>query len=159
MVNEGITLNDGLESEASTNDNTSTEQQDESSSSGYYADAERAWADKAVFNVENAAIGPSYDNNTLNELHHSNNDTFENVFALEILNHDQLQVENCTKLNREAEQAMTSLTKGLEIFKEKLFPKQTTNESKYCKTIKFFFWVKGFPDKLYYTKKMFKYNE
>ncbi|GJX84970.1 hypothetical protein Tco_0335744 [Tanacetum coccineum] len=46
MVNEGIALNDGLDYEARTYDNTSTKQQDGSSISGYAADAERALVDK-----------------------------------------------------------------------------------------------------------------
>ncbi|GKG37328.1 hypothetical protein Tco_0447501, partial [Tanacetum coccineum] len=46
MVNEGITLDVGLDSKESTYDNTSTEQQDGSSSSGYDANAQRAHVDK-----------------------------------------------------------------------------------------------------------------
>ncbi|GJV66016.1 hypothetical protein Tco_1476844 [Tanacetum coccineum] len=99
MANEGITLDAGLDSKASTYDNTSTEQQDGRSSSGDAADAKKAWDDKAVSEKENAAVGPSLNNNTLIEVHLSNNDTFENVFALEIQNHGQLEVENCTKGN------------------------------------------------------------
>ncbi|GKF66971.1 hypothetical protein Tco_0193488, partial [Tanacetum coccineum] len=34
-------------------------------------------------------IGPSYDSDTLTEVPYSNNDTFENVFAHEIKNHEQ----------------------------------------------------------------------
>ncbi|GJY07933.1 hypothetical protein Tco_0374987 [Tanacetum coccineum] len=45
MVNEGIALDVGLDSKASTYDTTSTKQQDESSSSGHAADAERARVD------------------------------------------------------------------------------------------------------------------
>ncbi|GJT19111.1 hypothetical protein Tco_0877817 [Tanacetum coccineum] len=89
MANEGITLDAGLDSKASTYDNTSTEQQDGRSSSGDAADAKKAWDDKAVSEKENAAVGPSLNNNTLIEVHLSNNDTFENVFALEIQNHGQ----------------------------------------------------------------------
>nr|GEW17391.1 hypothetical protein [Tanacetum cinerariifolium] len=97
MVNEGISLNAGLESKASTYDNTSTEQQDGSSSSGYAADAERVQVDKIVFEKENVAVRPLYDNDTLTEVHYSNNNTFQNVFPLGIQNHEQLEVENCTK--------------------------------------------------------------
>ncbi|GJX88648.1 hypothetical protein Tco_0340662 [Tanacetum coccineum] len=138
MVTEGIALNASLESEASTNDNTSIEQHDGSSSSGHATYAKRARDDKAVSDKENAVVGPSLDNNILTEVHHSNNDIFENVFALEILNHEQPEVENSTKVNREAQQANDSLTKELEIFKEKEnhFEKEKTNESKYCKKIK-----------------------
>ncbi|GKD55207.1 hypothetical protein Tco_1288594, partial [Tanacetum coccineum] len=67
MVNEGIALNDGLDYEASTYDNTSTKQQDGSSISGYAADAERAQVDKFVLDTENAVVEPSYDNDTLTE--------------------------------------------------------------------------------------------
>ncbi|GJX28391.1 hypothetical protein Tco_0236470 [Tanacetum coccineum] len=68
MVNEGITLDAGLDSEASTDDNTSSEKQDGSSNSGYYSDVERAWVDKALSDLENAAVGPSYDNDTLTKI-------------------------------------------------------------------------------------------
>ncbi|GKE46878.1 hypothetical protein Tco_1478136 [Tanacetum coccineum] len=93
MVNEGIVLNASLNSEASTYDNTSIKQQDGSSSSEHVADDERARVDKVVSDVENVIARPSYDNDTLIEVHHSNNDTFENVFALEIHNHEQLKVK------------------------------------------------------------------
>ncbi|GJS31630.1 hypothetical protein Tco_0492250 [Tanacetum coccineum] len=98
---EGIELDASLDSKASTDDTTSTKQQDESSSLGHAADAERAQVDK------DDVVGPSFDKDTLPEA------------------------------NREAQQAKDNLTKGLEIFKEKLFPKQTTNELEYCKKIKF----------------------
>ncbi|GJX70687.1 hypothetical protein Tco_0307858 [Tanacetum coccineum] len=89
MVNEGVALDVGLDSKVSTYDNTSTKQYDGSNSSGYDAYAERALVDKVVSDIENAAVRPSYDNDTLNKVHHSNNDTFENVFAHEIQNHEQ----------------------------------------------------------------------
>ncbi|GJW49412.1 hypothetical protein Tco_0090763 [Tanacetum coccineum] len=135
MVNEGIALDAGLESKVSTYDNTSTEQQDGSSSSRHNVDAERARGDVVVFDVENVIIGPLLDNNTLMEVHHSNNGTFENVFALEIQHHGQHKVENYSKASREAQQATALLTKELERYKEKEkhFAKETTNESEYCK--------------------------
>ncbi|GJS89687.1 hypothetical protein Tco_0772323 [Tanacetum coccineum] len=102
MVNEGIALDAGLDSKASTYNNTSTEQEDGSSNSGYATDTERAQVDKVVSDKENSAVGPSLDNNTLTKVHLSNNDTFENMFPLEILNHKQPEVENSTKVNREA---------------------------------------------------------
>nr|GEV74641.1 hypothetical protein [Tanacetum cinerariifolium] len=103
------------------------------------ADVERTRVDKVVFDKENVVVGASYDNNTLTEANHSNNDTFKNVFALEIQTYGQQEVENYTNVNREAQQANASLTKELEIFKEKekQFAKETTNESEYCKKIKF----------------------
>nr|GEY22217.1 putative reverse transcriptase domain-containing protein [Tanacetum cinerariifolium] len=70
---------------------------DESSSLGYVADAERARDDKVISDNKNA-VKPSFDNNTLTKAHHSNNDTFKNVFALEILNHEQLEVKNYIKV-------------------------------------------------------------
>nr|GEV38080.1 hypothetical protein [Tanacetum cinerariifolium] len=53
------------------------------------ADARRARVDKVVSDVENAAVIPSYDNDTLTEIHHSNNDTFKNEFAHGIQSHEQ----------------------------------------------------------------------
>ncbi|GJS66058.1 hypothetical protein Tco_0680622 [Tanacetum coccineum] len=102
-----------------------------------HENAERARVDKVVSDVKNDVVRPSFDNDTLPEVHHSNNASFENVFALEIQNHGQHEVDNCTKANREAQQANDYLTKALENFKEKLFLKQTTNESEYYKKIKF----------------------
>ncbi|GKA57462.1 hypothetical protein Tco_0756650 [Tanacetum coccineum] len=138
MVNEGITLDKGLDSDKSIDDNTLIEQQDGSSSSGHAADVERARVDKVVFDTENAVVGTSFDTDTLTEVHHSNNDTIENMFALRIQNHEKIEVENCTKVNHEAQQANSLLTKELERYKdkEKHFSKETTNESKYCKKIK-----------------------
>ncbi|GJS57047.1 hypothetical protein Tco_0651831 [Tanacetum coccineum] len=62
---EGIALDVGLDSEASTDNNTSTEHQNGSSNSGYAIDTERARVDKVVFDKENVVVGPSLDNNTL----------------------------------------------------------------------------------------------
>ncbi|GKA95086.1 hypothetical protein Tco_0817124 [Tanacetum coccineum] len=106
MVNEGIALDAGLDSEASTYDNTLTEHQDGSSSSRHSANAERTRVDKVVSDKQNANVGPSYDNNTLTEVHQLNNNTFENVIALEIQTHGQHEVENCTNFNREAHYVM-----------------------------------------------------
>nr|GEX33655.1 hypothetical protein [Tanacetum cinerariifolium] len=109
MVNEGIALNDGLDFEASTYENTSIEQQDETSSSGHVVDAEREGVDKVVSGKENVDVRPSSDNNTL------------------------------TEVSREDQQANAFLTKELKRYKEKgkHFAKETTNESEYCKKIKF----------------------
>ncbi|GJZ35977.1 retrovirus-related pol polyprotein from transposon TNT 1-94 [Tanacetum coccineum] len=117
----------------STNDNTSTIQQNGSSSSGYASDAEKAWDDKVVFDKENVVVGPSLDNNTLTEVHHLNNDTFENVFALEILNHEQLEVENCTKiklLNEEISNLKSQACK-----KEKSFHKENEKYAEYVQPL------------------------
>nr|GEX95221.1 hypothetical protein [Tanacetum cinerariifolium] len=111
---------------------------DGSSSLGYAADAERARVDKVIFDKENAAIGPSFDNDRLAKVHHSNNDIFESVFALEIQMHEQHEMENCTNANRKAQEANDSLKKEVEIYKdkEKHFTKETTTESNLCKKIK-----------------------
>nr|GEW64496.1 hypothetical protein [Tanacetum cinerariifolium] len=72
-------------------------------------DAERARVDKAVSDIENAAVKPSYENDIL------------------------------TEVNREAQQANAFLTKELKRHKEKQkkhFSNETTNESEYCKKIK-----------------------
>nr|GEW50732.1 hypothetical protein [Tanacetum cinerariifolium] len=57
MLNEGISLDTGLDSQASTYDNTSTEQKDESGSSGYVADAKRVQVDKDNINREIQGLG------------------------------------------------------------------------------------------------------
>nr|GEV90106.1 hypothetical protein [Tanacetum cinerariifolium] len=107
------------------------EEMDGSNSSGYATNAKRAHDDKVVFDKENAVVGPLFDNNKLTEVHHSNNDTFENVFSLGIQNREQLEVENCTKVNHEAQQANAVLKKELERYKkkEKHLAKETINES------------------------------
>ncbi|GKC07296.1 hypothetical protein Tco_0998906, partial [Tanacetum coccineum] len=76
MVNEGISLNAGLNSEASTYDNTSIKQQDGSNSLEHVADDERARVDKVVSDVENVVARPSYDNDTLIESFHKENEKY-----------------------------------------------------------------------------------
>nr|GEX71978.1 hypothetical protein [Tanacetum cinerariifolium] len=68
MVNEGIPLDAGLDSEASTYDNTSTEHQDGSSISSHVTDAETTRFEMVVVDKENADVSPLFDNNTLTEL-------------------------------------------------------------------------------------------
>ncbi|GJV03871.1 zf-CCHC domain-containing protein [Tanacetum coccineum] len=171
----------------SKNENISSD--NESSSSGYDAtDAEKILIDTVTSDIKYADIGPSYDNDTMFEVHH---ETSENVFAHGIQNHEQhelvpdtymlnennsniisdtpnldpdrgkkehddvdnekeralsaslvnnlkCEVENCTKVNREAQQTNALLTKELERYKkkEKHFAKVTSIESEYCKKIK-----------------------
>ncbi|GJQ92436.1 hypothetical protein Tco_0003575 [Tanacetum coccineum] len=92
MVNEGIELDASMVPKVSSDDNTSsTEEQDESNSSGYDAYARKERVDKAGSEVEYAAARPSYYKDTLTKVHHSNIDTFENVFAHGIQNHEQLE--------------------------------------------------------------------
>ncbi|GJT78759.1 hypothetical protein Tco_1045484 [Tanacetum coccineum] len=64
-------------------------QQDESNSLGYDADAEKTLVDTTISDIENADIELLYDTDTLTEVHHSNNDTSEDVFANEIQSHEQ----------------------------------------------------------------------
>ncbi|GJT69487.1 hypothetical protein Tco_1028773 [Tanacetum coccineum] len=52
-------------------------------------DSEITWVNEIVSEVENDTVRPSYDKDTLTEVHHSNNDTCENVFAHGIQNHEQ----------------------------------------------------------------------
>ncbi|GJZ50920.1 hypothetical protein Tco_0605435 [Tanacetum coccineum] len=66
-LHESESLNAGVDSEASIDDNTSIGPHDGSSSSGFVADAERAWIDKVVSHKENDVVRPSLDNNTLTE--------------------------------------------------------------------------------------------
>nr|GEW80801.1 hypothetical protein [Tanacetum cinerariifolium] len=49
-------------------------------------DVEKILVDTVGYVIENADIGPSYDSDTLSEVHH---DTFENVFANEIQSPEQ----------------------------------------------------------------------
>nr|GFA71695.1 hypothetical protein [Tanacetum cinerariifolium] len=138
MVNADIALDAGLDSEAGTYDNTSIEQHNGSSGSRHDANAKRTWADKVVSDKVNVAIEHSYDNNTLTKVHHSNTDTFENMFALEIQTHGQHEVENCTNVNHKAQQVNDSLTKQLEIYEvqETDFTIEIITESCLSKKIK-----------------------
>ncbi|GKD26787.1 hypothetical protein Tco_1233001 [Tanacetum coccineum] len=189
LITEGIALEDNLVAKESTYDSVpSSEQLDESNILGNDGDAEKILVETVASDIENTDIEPSYDSDTMSEVHH---DTFENVFAHRIQNHNQPEsipnthavnennsdiisdipnmdlvrdkeehdfvddehqrafsaslvknlkskVENCTKVNREAQQANALLTKELEKYKEKEkhLSKETTNESEYCKKIK-----------------------
>ncbi|GKE57989.1 hypothetical protein Tco_1497174 [Tanacetum coccineum] len=175
LVTEGISLDAKNENRSSNN---------ESSNSGYDAtDAEKILVDTVTSDIEYVDIGPSYDNDTMFEVHH---ETSKNVFAHGIQNHEQhelvpdtymvngnngniisdipnldsdrgkkehddvdnekeralsaslvnnlkCEVENCTKVNREAQQTNALLTKELERYKkkEKHFAKVTSIESEY----------------------------
>ncbi|GJX51166.1 hypothetical protein Tco_0278011 [Tanacetum coccineum] len=80
LVTEGITLDDNLVAKESIDNSlTSSEQLDESSNSGNDADGEKIQVDMVASDIEYAEIGPSYDSDTVTEVHYSNNDTFENV--------------------------------------------------------------------------------
>ncbi|GJS82854.1 hypothetical protein Tco_0689345 [Tanacetum coccineum] len=189
LVTEGIALEDNLVAKESADDSgPSSEQLDGSNNSGNDLDAEKILVEMVAFGIEYVDIGPSYDSDTVFEVHH---DTFENVFAYIIKNlvqpeslpdiymvnennsniiydipnidpvrdkeeHDYVddeqqraffdslvnnlkcEVENCTKVYREAQQANAILTKELEKYKEneKHFAKETKNESEYRKRIK-----------------------
>nr|GEV52690.1 hypothetical protein [Tanacetum cinerariifolium] len=111
-------------------------------------------------NDADADIGPSYDTDTVSEVHH---DTFKNVFAHGIKTHEQPKsipntyVENNSNIisdipnmdsdkgteehdevNCEAQHANALSTNKLGRYKEKEkhFVKETTIESEYCKKIK-----------------------
>nr|GEW72343.1 hypothetical protein [Tanacetum cinerariifolium] len=146
LVTEGATLEACLVNEG--NKNRSFDH--ESTSSGNDADAD---------------IGPSYDSDTVTEVPHSSNDTFENVFAHGIQSHEQPESipdayemnenngniifdipnmdldrdkEEYDDVNREAQQANDLLTNKLERYKEKEkhFVKDMTIETESCKMIK-----------------------
>ncbi|GJS21489.1 hypothetical protein Tco_0450121 [Tanacetum coccineum] len=87
LVTEGIALEDNLVTKESTDDSVpSSEQLDESSSSGNDVDAEKILVETVAFGIENTDIGPLYDSDTVSEVYHG---TFENVFAHRIQNHEQ----------------------------------------------------------------------
>ncbi|GJU37029.1 hypothetical protein Tco_1185383 [Tanacetum coccineum] len=87
LVTEGIALEDNLVTKETTYDSVpSSEQLDESNISGNDADAEKILVETVASNIENTDIEPSYDSDTMSEVHH---DTFENVFAHRIQNHNQ----------------------------------------------------------------------
>nr|GEU51450.1 hypothetical protein [Tanacetum cinerariifolium] len=94
LVNEGIEMDDSLFVKESTDEsvtslkkpNESNSSQNESSSSRNEirsSDNEISSSDK------NADIGHSYDSDTMTKVSHLYNDTFENMFAHAIQNHDQ----------------------------------------------------------------------
>nr|GEU51756.1 reverse transcriptase zinc-binding domain-containing protein [Tanacetum cinerariifolium] len=114
-------------------------------------------------NDEDADIGPSYDSDTVYEEPHLSNDTFKNVFAYgkqcheqpesipdiyeimsdnvlfsSLINNLKFDVEKCSKVNHEAQQANALLTNELERYKEKekQFANDMAIESEYYKKIK-----------------------
>nr|GEV29062.1 hypothetical protein [Tanacetum cinerariifolium] len=96
LVTEGITINDNLVAKKSTDNSiTSLEQQNKCHSSRN--ECMRAMNENKKSNNESSSaridvvadIGPSYDSDTVTKVHHSNNNTFENVFAHGIQNHEQ----------------------------------------------------------------------
>ncbi|GJR68134.1 hypothetical protein Tco_0014199 [Tanacetum coccineum] len=87
LVTKGITMDDNLVAKESTDDSiTLSEQLDESISSGNETDAEKTLVDTVASDIENDDIEPSYNSDTMSEVHH---DTFENVIANEIQSHEQ----------------------------------------------------------------------
>ncbi|GJZ79282.1 hypothetical protein Tco_0644119 [Tanacetum coccineum] len=80
LVTKGTTLEACLviEDESSSSETTFTRSRNEDKESS-----------SLEGNVVDADIGPSYDNGTVTEVPQSNNDTFENVFAYGIQNHEQ----------------------------------------------------------------------
>ncbi|GJS56473.1 retrovirus-related pol polyprotein from transposon TNT 1-94 [Tanacetum coccineum] len=108
LVTEGIALDASLVDEKSTVDSTTSSHQNESNSSwnecsrSRYGnisydnessslvdnaiDAEKILVDTVAFDIKYDDIGPSYDSDTVSEVHH---DTFKNMFANEIQSHEQ----------------------------------------------------------------------
>ncbi|GJX31961.1 hypothetical protein Tco_0241816 [Tanacetum coccineum] len=90
LVNEGITLNDntgvmessGTKSENSNSETPFSRSKDENRSFNKESSSSKG-------NDADVDIGPSYDSDTVTEVPHSNNDTFENMFAHGIQNHEQ----------------------------------------------------------------------
>ncbi|GJV86871.1 hypothetical protein Tco_1530809 [Tanacetum coccineum] len=90
LVNEGITLNDntgvmessGTKSENSNSETPFSRSKDENRSFDKESSSSKG-------NDADADIGPSYDSDIVTEVPHSNNDTFENMFAHGIQNHEQ----------------------------------------------------------------------
>ncbi|GJX11952.1 hypothetical protein Tco_0201811, partial [Tanacetum coccineum] len=109
LVNEGIEIDDSLVSTKSTDESvTSSEQLDERSSSettfnrfeneNSIPHQESSSSDR---NDANTNIGPTYDSNTVIEVPHLNNDTFENVFAHRIQSHEQPEsIPDTYKVNK-----------------------------------------------------------
>nr|GEY41551.1 hypothetical protein [Tanacetum cinerariifolium] len=87
LVTKDIKMDDNFVAKESTDDYvTSLEQLDESSSLGNDADVEKILFDTVDSDIKYVYIGPSYDSDTVSELHH---DMFENMFAHGIQNHEQ----------------------------------------------------------------------
>ncbi|GJU15975.1 hypothetical protein Tco_1143941 [Tanacetum coccineum] len=140
-----VTESSGTESENSSSKTTFYKLENENGSSNKESNSSEG-------NDADPDISTLYDSDTVTEVPHSNNDTFENVFAHGIQNHEQPEsipdiyvinnlkcdVEKCNKVNSEAQQANALLTNELERYKEKEkhFAKDKTIESEYCKKIK-----------------------
>ncbi|GKA12051.1 hypothetical protein Tco_0691597 [Tanacetum coccineum] len=97
LVTGGIELDDSLVAKKSTDDSvTSSEQLNESNSSHNESNNSRNEIrsyDNEISSLDgndvDADTGHSYDSNTVTDVPYSNNDTFENVFAHGIQNHEQ----------------------------------------------------------------------
>ncbi|GJW33866.1 hypothetical protein Tco_0053898 [Tanacetum coccineum] len=164
LVTEGIALDASLVAKQSiVKSNTSSEQQNECNSSRNecsISENENRSSDNEIINSGNDAyadIRPSHDIDTVSE----NNSNIisdipnmdpardkeehdyvdyeqQHAFFISLINNLKWDVEKCTKVNREAQQANALLTKELERYKEteKHFAKDKTMESEYCKKIK-----------------------
>nr|GEV28685.1 hypothetical protein [Tanacetum cinerariifolium] len=86
LVTEDIALNDNLVAKESTYDSvTSSEQLDESSSSGNDADAEKILVDTVASENEYADIGPSYDSDTVTKIESMKKQTFDSGISSDFL--------------------------------------------------------------------------
>ncbi|GJW00310.1 hypothetical protein Tco_1555561 [Tanacetum coccineum] len=87
LVTKGIAMDDNFVARESIHDFvTSLEQLDESISLGNDANVEKILVDTVDSDIEKADIRPSYDSDTVSDVHH---DTFEYMFAHEIQTHEQ----------------------------------------------------------------------
>ncbi|GKA00308.1 hypothetical protein Tco_0672858 [Tanacetum coccineum] len=89
MVNEVTTLDASL-------DSTLSRQQGKCRSPGDDTDVEGAQISKVTSDVDNVVVGASHDKGKLTDVHHSNNEIFENVFAHEIQYREQSDSINDT---------------------------------------------------------------
>ncbi|GJV60220.1 hypothetical protein Tco_1466320, partial [Tanacetum coccineum] len=97
--------------------------------------------DTYVVNENNSNIIsdiPNMDPDRYKEEHDDVDNEQERALFASLVNNLKCEVEICTKVNHEAQQANALLTKELQRYKkkEKHFAKETTNESEYCKNIK-----------------------
>ncbi|GKD70926.1 hypothetical protein Tco_1325016 [Tanacetum coccineum] len=124
LVTEGITLKDNMVAK-------------KSSSSGNDADAEKILVETVTSGIEHADTGPLYDSDTVSE-NNSNiisaipnmdlirdkeehdyiDDMQQRAFFDSLVNNLKCEVENYSKVNREAQQANALLTKEIEKYKE-----------------------------------------
>ncbi|GJW27109.1 hypothetical protein Tco_0040920 [Tanacetum coccineum] len=144
FVNKDIEVDDNLVAKESIDDfvtsseklDESSRSQNENSSSHNEIKSSENEISNSDGNDADADIGHSYDSATMSEIR-------ENMiicaFFSSLINNLKCDVDKCSKVNNEAQQANALLTNELERYKEKEkhFAKDKTIESEYCKKIKF----------------------